>query len=132
MSVTTWRIIIAFVLLAHGLGHSLGLFPAFRGRAQEGWDDQSWILSGLIGNSVARWLGVVIWTAAMLGFIGASLGYIGLLMPSDLWRTLAISSSIISLIGLALFWNAFPALTNKIGAIGIDISVLYALIIVGL
>jgi hypothetical protein len=46
-----------------------------------------------------------------------------------MWRTLAIWSSVISLVAIALFWNAFVALfPNKIGAIAVDVATLVALL----
>lgn len=120
-----WRIVIAVVLLAHGIGHSLGLFPAFGLAKTERWTDHSWLLTDLIGESAARWFGVVLWLATMLGFIGAALGFYG---SQEWWRSLAIASAIVSLAGLALYWNAFPSLTNKIGTIAVDVIILVALL----
>jgi len=122
-----WRIVIALVLLAHGIGHSLGLFPAFGLAKTKQWTDHSWLLTDFIGESAARWFGVILWLAAMLGFIGAALGFYGILIPQE-WRSLAIASAIVSLVGIALYWNAFQSLTNKIGAIAIDLIILVALL----
>jgi len=121
-----WRIVIAVVLLAHGIGHSLGLFPAFGLAKTKRWTDHSWLLTNFIGESAARWFGVVLWLAAMFGFIGAALGFYGILIPQ--WRILAIASAIVSLAGLSLYWNAFPSLTNKIGAIAVDVIILGTLL----
>ena len=116
-----WRIVIAVVLLAHGIGHSLGLFPAFGLAKTKQCTDHSWLLTNFIGESAARRFGVVLWLAAMFGFIGAALGFYGI---QEWWRSLAIASAIVSLAGLALYWNAFPSLINKIGAIAIDVIIL--------
>jgi len=121
-----WRIVIAVVLLAHGIGHSLGLFPAFGLAKNERWTDHSWLLTNFIVESAARWSGVVLWLAAMFGFIGSALGFYGVLIPQ--WRLLAIGSAIVSLAGLSLYWNAFPSLGNKIGAIAVDVIILVALL----
>jgi len=123
-----WRTVIAIVLLAHGIGHSLGMFPALGLAKTERWSDHSWLMTNFIGESAARWLGVLLWLAVMLGFIGAGLGFYGILVPQDWWRSLAAASAVVSLVGLALYWNAFPSLINKIGAIAVDVAVLVALL----
>jgi len=120
-----WRIVIAVVLLAHGIGHSLGLFPALSLAKTKQWTDHSWLLTDFIGESAARWFGVILWLAAMFGSIGAALGFYGI---QEWWRSLAIASAIISLAGLALYRNAFPSLVNKIGAIAVDVIILVALL----
>ncbi len=51
------------------------------------------------------------------------------LVPHDMWRPLALWSSVISLIAIFLFWNAFVTLfPNKIGAIAVDVATMMALI----
>lgn len=129
MSGTTLRIIIAAVFLIHGVGHVLGFFPAFRLTTMDHWTSHSWLLTPLLGDSIAKAISVVLFGAALLGFIGASLSVMSWLVPHDLWRTLAIVSSVISLIALILFWSAFPALIpNKVGAIAVDIATLACLL----
>jgi hypothetical protein len=67
--------------------------------------------------------------AALVGFLAAALGLMGWLVPHDSWRTLAIVSAVISLIALALFWNAFVSfIPNKLGAIAVDIATLVCLL----
>ena len=64
-----------------------------------------------------------------VGFIAAAMALMGWLVPHDMWRTLAIWSSVISLIAIILFWNAFVTLfPNKIGAIAVDVATLVALL----
>ena len=129
MSGTTLRIIIAGVFLVHGVGHVLGFFPAFRLTTVEGWTSYSWLITPLLGDTAARVISVILFGAALLGFIAASLSVMSWLVPHDLWRTLAIVSSVISLIALILFWNAFPALIpNKIGAVAVDVATLVCLL----
>jgi len=38
-----------------------------------------------------------------IGFIAASLGFLGFIVPNEWWRQLAIASSLVSLTGLILF-----------------------------
>lgn len=128
MSNDTLRIVIALVLIVHGIGHSLGWFPAFGWAKAEHWSEQSWLLSNILGPSATRWIGITIWLVALVGFLAAGLGLFGILVPATWWRTLAVVSAIVSLVGLALFWNAFPGLLNKVGAIGVDVAALVALL----
>lgn len=114
------------LLLTHGIGHSLGLFAVFGWARAPNWSSHSW----LIGDSkVAKVLAVLIWTLATLTFVGAALGLLGWPLLQSLWQQLALTGAVISLVGLLFFWQAFPATFNKIGAIGVDVLVLYGLLV---
>ena len=129
MSGTTLRIIIAGVFFVHGVGHILGFFPAFRLTKMDNWTSRSWLLTPLLGETIATIISVILFGAALLGFVGAGLSIMSWLIPHDLWRTLAIVSSVISLSAVILFWNAFPALIpNKAGALAVDIATLVCLL----
>jgi hypothetical protein len=131
MSVTTLGIIIALVLFIHGIGHVMALIPILGLGATETWNAQSWLLTGLIGDTISRGIGFILFGAALVGFVGAALGLMDWLFPHDWWRTLAIVSAVISLIAIALFWNAFVTLfPNKIGALAVDVAVLIGLLVV--
>jgi len=129
MSSTTLRLIIAAILFVHGIGHVLGVMAALQLSNVENWSSRSWLLTGLIGETASRVISFLLFLAALLGFIGAALALMGWLLPHDWWRPLSVSSAVISLIALGLFWNAFPSLfPNKIGAIAVDIAVLVGLL----
>lgn len=129
MSPTLVRIIIAFVLFIHGVGHVMAFFPAFGISSTETWHARSWLLTRFIGESSSRVILVILFGAALLGFVGAALAIMGWLIPYDAWRTLSIVSAVISLAAIALYWNAFVALfPNKIGALAVDIAVLVCLL----
>jgi hypothetical protein len=130
MSVTTLGIIIALVLFAHGIGHAMGLIPILGLGGTETWNAKSWLLTGLLGDRFSRVIGFILFAVPLVGFIGAALGLMDWLVPHDWWRTLAIVSAAISLVAVALFWNAFVMLfPNKIGAIAVDVAVLIGLLI---
>lgn len=130
MSVTTLGIVIALVLFIHGIGHVMGLFPILGISTIETWNAQSWLLTGLVGDTISRGIGFVLFTAALIGFVGAALGLMDWLVPHDWWQMLAIVSAVISLLAIFLFWNAFVALfPNKIGAIAVDAAVLIGLLV---
>ncbi|MEJ2601111.1 MAG: hypothetical protein P8Z00_22460 [Anaerolineales bacterium] len=129
MSISTLRIITGLVLIAHGIGHVMALFPALNISSTESWHHRSWLLSGFLGDAISRVLVVILFGAALIGFIAAGLGLFGWLVPHSAWQTLAIATSLLSLFSLALFWNAFVALIpNKVGAIAVNLVTLWALL----
>ena len=137
MSSATLRAVIAAVLLFHGVGHLMGVIPALRlfeisdssASWLKGWTSHSWLLSDLLGEAVARLVSIVLFLTALIGMVGAALGLLGWIVPSEYWRALAIVSAVISLITIALYWNAFIFLfPHKVGAIGVNLAVLVCLI----
>jgi hypothetical protein len=121
------KIVIAVVLLGHGIGHSLGLLQTLRiASVNPTWDGQSWILSGVAGPTVTQLVGIVVWSVALIGFVilaGVVMGW----LPVAWWVPLAILSSIASLIGVVLFPTAFPTFST-IGAVAVDVAVLVGVI----
>ena len=129
MSPTTLRTIIFFVLLVHGIGHSMAFFPAWGISSTEKWHHRSWLLTPLIGDKASRVISTVLFLAAFIGFIAAAFGVMGWLVPHEQWRSLAVLSAVISLFALLMFWNSFVALfPNKIGAIAVNLAVLVCLL----
>jgi hypothetical protein len=129
MSGTTLRIIIALVFVVHGVGHSMGIIPAVRPVDVKGWSSHSWLLTPLLGEAASRIISIILYLAALVGFLAAALGLMGWLVPHDTWRTLAVASAVISLVAIALFWNAFVSLIpNKLGAIAVDVATLVCLL----
>jgi len=129
MSESLLRVVVAVVLILHGVGHLLAIFPIVGKKLSQTHSADSWLFTRLLGDTGARIIGVVIWLIACIGFIGAGLGLLGWLVPSELWPALATWASIFSLLGLGLFWNAFPFLfPNKLGVIIIDVAVLVYLL----
>jgi len=129
MSTATIRIITGLVLIIHGIGHAMAFFPALDIFSNEKWHHRSWLLSGFLGDTVSRVLVIILFGAALIGFIASGLGLFGWLIPHTAWQTLAIISAIISLVALGLFWNSFASLfPNKIGAIAVNIATLWTLL----
>jgi hypothetical protein len=129
MSSSLLRIAIAVILIAHGIGHTLGLFPLFGWGKSDAWTGQSWLFTGLLGDTPARWLGALIWIAATLGFIAAGMGILGFAPLQAPWRTVAVASSILSLVGVLFYWNGFPDMGPRVGALAVDIVALAALLV---
>jgi len=121
------RYLIALVLLAHGIGHTIGILQTLRlTTVNPGWNGDSWLLTGLAGSTVTNAVGIALWTAAMLGFVLAAGVVVGWL-PADWWRPLAIGASLCSLAGILLFPAAFPTFST-IGALVVDVVVLGAVL----
>jgi hypothetical protein len=121
------KILVGVVLLAHGIGHSMGLLQTFKvATVNPGWQGDSWILTGVLGNTVTQAVGVSIWTLAMLGFAALAGVVIGWL-PATWWQPLSIASAALSLAGLALFPVAFPPIST-LGALAVDAVVLAAVV----
>jgi hypothetical protein len=119
------RIAIAAVLLAHGLGHSMGLLQLFKvATVNPAWHGESWLVTGVAGITVTQVVGALLWTAAMVGFVALAAAVMGWL-PVAWFTPLAIFSSVVSLLGLALFPTAFPVVST-IGALIVDLAVLAA------
>jgi hypothetical protein len=127
MSTSTIRIITGLVLLVHGIGHTMAFFPALEISSTDKWHYRSWLLSGVLGDSVSKVLVILLFGAALICFIAAGLGLFGWLVPHSAWLTLAFVGAVISLVALGLFWNAFASLfPNKIGSILVNIAILWA------
>jgi hypothetical protein len=120
-----FKVVIAVVLLAHGVGHVLGLLQVFKvATVNPAWNGDSWLLSGAIGTTPSQAVGVVLWIAALVGFIALAAVTVGWL-PAEWWPPLAIGASLASIAGLLLFPLAFPT-TSTLGAAVVDVVVLVA------
>ena len=134
MSGTTLRALATLILLFHGVGHFMGVIPALgligtENRSRQGWlknwSSRSWLLTDLLGDSASRVLCLILYGVALIGFVATGLALAGWLVPHDGWRTLAAVSAAISLVAVALFWDALIMLfPHKVGAIGVNVVVL--------
>jgi len=121
------RYVIALVLVAHGIGHSIGIMQSLQiATINPEWNGDSWLITGFAGTSVTQAVGVLVWTAALIGFVLAAAVVVGWL-PETWWAPLAVASSLLSLAGLLLFPAAFP-MTSTLGALVVDMVVLAAVL----
>jgi hypothetical protein len=122
------KLIIALVLLAHGIGHSMGLLQIFNvAVTNPAWRGESWLLGSSAGSTaVASVIGGIVWTASIVGFAALAAVVMGWL-PDTWWAPLAVGSATVSLIGLLLFPLAFPTISS-IGAFAVDAVVLVAVL----
>jgi hypothetical protein len=121
------KVVIATVLLAHGIGHSMGLLQIFKvATVNPYWHGDSWLLTQAAGTTATQVVGGLLWTAAIVGFAALGVAVMGWL-PAAWFVPLAIGSSIVSLLGLLFFPLAFP-IFSTIGALGVDLAVLLAVV----
>ena len=119
------QVLIGIVLIAHGIGHGMGMLGVFGiARVNPAWQGDSWILTRLVGRRPAEAVGVILWATALIGFVALGAILFGWL-PGTWWVPLAVVSSIASLAGLVLFPIAFP-IFSSIGAYAVDAAVLIA------
>ena len=123
MSAGVWRIVIAVVILAHGIGHVLFLAPCL-GFSQWGQSAQSWLLTGRLGDTVTRLAGGLLWLVAIVSFAAAG---VGLLVQAPWWRTLAVIPAVVSLLALALFAGGGNNQAT-LSAAGMDVVILVSLL----
>ena len=116
MSPQTIKIVITGALLLHGLAHGLAFFAliadATRSGGQAPVPVRSWLLPSLAPRTAAI-IASLFWLLATIGFIAASLSFWGILVPDAAWRQLAVASSIISTLGIALFSGIWPGAPNR-------------------
>lgn len=123
MSGGIWRIVVALVILAHGLGHVLFLAPCL-GFTQWGQTADSWLLTGALGDVPTRVIGSLLWLVVIAGFLAAGAGLLG---QQGWWRTVAVASAGLSLLALGIFvsaGNRQPVLSAAL----MDVAILVALL----
>ena len=122
------RLLVAATLTIHGLGHggALGALLWLKFRPADntgGWlAARSWLLASLPAPTATTLAGAF-WILAMVGFVAAALSFGGMLLPGELWRALALGSSIVSLVGVTLFLGTWP-IFNTVAAIAVNVAVL--------
>ena len=129
MDPATLRLVVFGVLFVHGIGHVQGVMAGLGISSTETWHGRSWLLTNLLGETVSRTLGLIIYLVSAVGFIAAGLGVMGWLVPNDGWRNLALGFAVISLVGLVFYWHSLVALFNKVGAIGVNLAILVGLLL---
>ena len=128
MAPQTIKLIIAGVLVLHGLGHIGALMAivvnwANRGTATGAWlPAHSWLAPSLPAQT-ARAIASAFWVLAAVGFVAASMSFWGIVVPGAAWRQLAIASSVVSTLGILLFLGTWPTF-NTVAALAVNASVL--------
>jgi hypothetical protein len=101
------QIIIGLTVLAHGLVHIMFefYFQDSTNNKNVGWSGESWLLSKFINENLVKIVGKLLWGLVIITFSLTGLILIGLPIFAELWESLMITASILSLIGFLLFWN---------------------------
>ena len=116
------KIVIAAGLLAHAIGHSMGLLQLSKiATVNPGWHGESWLLTGLVGTTSIQIVGGLIWASSMIGFVALAAVVMGWL-PVSWFTPIAIGSAVVSMVGLLLFPAALPAFST-LGALVVDVVV---------
>lgn len=132
MSADTARGLVFGALVIHGLGHggALGALIWMALRPSDptgGWQAaRSWLLPALPAATATPIAGGF-WIVAMLGFVVAALSFWGIGLPGEAWRSVAIGSAIVSLVGITLFFGTWPPF-NTLAALAVNIAVLVSLL----
>jgi len=109
-------LLVAVVLLAHGVGHALFLLPALGTVDWAGQTGQSWLLSPLLGDDPVRLLGAVAWTASIVLFVAAVYGFVG---SRPWWRTVAAIAAGVSATAIVIWWDGI-ATSSAMFALAFD------------
>jgi len=115
----------ALVLLGHGIGHLVGVLPAWTSIEIGGMEDKAWILPG--GHHLDSTVGKVwsvIWLAAMVLFVVSS---VGVFMDKEWWRQWAIVGSIVSIAAIVPWWNS--VLAGAKAGVALDIAIILVLLL---
>ncbi len=115
------RLFIVLVLVAHGIGHSIGVAGGWGNNAWGG-SDESWLLTPVLGRSAGVLEGLI-WLIPAIGFVAAGGA---LLAGLDAWRTLALASSAVSLVAIGLYPQQLASF-SMVGAVLVDLAVVFAL-----
>ena len=128
MSPITLRIIIAIFLFVHAIGHIQGIVASLGVIKSDTWNVRSWLFDGLLGKRASRTLALILFSVIVLGFLATAFSFLGIGLPHENWRTLAIIFAIPSVLALVAYWGAFAMFFNKVGAIGVNGWILIGLL----
>jgi hypothetical protein len=137
MSWETLKLIIAGSLFLHAIAHVIALFAllaeSLGGSRVAQATSRSWLLPRLAPQAVAV-VGSVLWAASTTGFLVAAAGFWGLLAAGATWRSVAIASAGVSILGIALragTWPGSPSVRrsalNTLVAMTMNVAILVAL-----
>jgi hypothetical protein len=120
------RVLIGVLLLLHGLIHGVLAVAPNPGTSQpvaatffSGWAGP-W-LTGRFSADTLKSIALVLAAIAAVGFLLAGWAMFDKLVPHDWWRTLALASSVISLMLCLLFWDRY-LIAGPVVAIGIIVA----------
>jgi hypothetical protein len=127
MSPQTLHTLIAAFLFIHAIGHAQGIVVSLGVVRSDTWHVRSWLFDRWLGEPGSRTLATVLFATCALGFLATALSFVGVGIPHESWRTLAVPFAVLSALGLVFYWNAFAMFFNKVGAVGVNVWVLIGL-----
>jgi len=119
------KLVLAIVVLFHGVGHLLFLVPTLGVADWAGQTGHSWALTGMLGDGPTRAIGAVLWVATIVLFVA---GVAGFLTAQPWWVGVTVLASILSIAGIVLLWDGI-ATSNAVMALAVDIVILVALLV---
>lgn len=130
MNSSTLRIVIAILLFVHAIGHVQGIVVSLGLFSTETWNARSWLLDDLLGSKTSHAIALALWAVSFVGFLGTAFAFVGIGLPHDWWRSMAVIFAVPSLLGVILYWNSFAMFFNKLGALGINGAILIGMLLV--
>jgi hypothetical protein len=97
------------------------------GSGQQSERSQRWLVSTVIGDGAARPVAGAVFLVPTVGFLVAAAG---LLIGQPWRRGIAVASAALSMLGTALYPNAFPT-GSTIGSVAVNLVVLYGILVAG-
>jgi hypothetical protein len=129
MSPKTIQTVVSLVIILHGVGHIMGILTAANIIHTNTWNSHSWLLTNALGDITARMIALALWIVTVVGFIAAGAGAFGWSLTAGSWRTITVVMAVVSLVTLAIYWNAFAVLIpNKVGSIAVNIAALVCIL----
>lgn len=120
-------LVLSVLLVAHGWAHVWYVILSRQLVSYEewmAWTGESWILTGLMGESVARMIATVGYTGSLVGFIMSG---VMLYFGKPWWRNTALASAILSTITVLVFWDGKLSMLKEKGLIGVIINLMVLL-----
>ena len=114
----------AIVLIAHGIGHSIGFLGPWFG-VYAGTTEKPWILPGarpFNGTAGKTW--GALWLGALMLFVVSG---VGVFMDETWWRTPAIVGSLVSIVATVPWWNT--VLPGAKAGVALDVAILLVLLL---
>ncbi len=129
----TLRLILGGLLFLHGLAHGGAMGSLWWIATRPGVDTGGWTAARLwaapgIATNVATATAIGFWSAAVVAFVVAALGFWGVVVPADWWRPAAVGGAMVSLVGIVLFAGTWP-LFNTVAAVIVNVAVLVAVLV---
>jgi len=139
MTSETLRFIIGGSLFLHAIAHAIALFTLLAeslGVRRVVVGEPSPGPQFHLAPQTAAVVGSVLWAASTTGFVAAAAGFWGWLPTGATWRAIAIASSCVSVLGIAVRAGAWPGSStarrsalNTVVAMTMNVAILVALVL---